>query len=202
MQKLNKKQIRTDNFNTPVKLNLLSKTHKHICIPKPPVKPQWLISGWSRAHPRTRHMDNVSWSDQLDMLSAVSKAGCASLQEPQKTAKTFTDAPTSRPIHQSTKCHAIIIHFDLDLLLLLYYELLFMGLKTRKIVWRALHSFSRSHISYWNWHIVSFLKKTANYLLLVNESLTSGKNIVCFFELVNFWNLRPFCFRNIIFLNV
>lgn len=34
---------------------------------------------------KTRHVDNVSWSDQLDVLSAVSKAGCASTGAPENS---------------------------------------------------------------------------------------------------------------------
>ncbi|ROI82008.1 hypothetical protein DPX16_22243 [Anabarilius grahami] len=49
-------------------------------------------------------MDNVSWSDQLDVLSAVSKTGYASLLELQNATHMLTDALASRHIYQSTMC--------------------------------------------------------------------------------------------------
>lgn len=140
-------------------------------------------------------MDNVSWSDQLDVLSAVSKAGCASLQEPQKTAKMFTDVPTSRPIHQSTKCHAIIIHFVLDLLLLLYYaNCPFANNRLRGI------KNSQNNLT-----SIAFLPMQPYFLCYLSMTvLLQAKTLFFFFsfELVNFLHLIPFCFHNVVFHNV
>lgn len=85
-------------------VNLLSEIQKHNCIPKPPS----LMSGW------TRHMDSVSWSDQLDVLSAVSKAGCASLLESQNAEHMLTDTHLS--IYNAS-CHIIFICYYCTMLL-------------------------------------------------------------------------------------
>lgn len=46
-----------------------------------------------QTHLWMRHTDKTSWSDQSDVLSALSKTGCASLKKPRNSAHIPTNPP-------------------------------------------------------------------------------------------------------------